>query len=104
MNGYSRVFECLKAALPSSSVLAHYDPKSPLGLACDASTVGLEAVIFHITPQGYKPIAFASKTLTPSEFAYAHIEREVLVIIIGSKRFINTYMANNFHYILIINH
>ena len=78
------VFESLKAALTSSSVVAHYDPKNSLELACGTS---LRVVIFHITPQGYKPIAFASKTLTSSEFAYAQIERKVLAIIFGVKKF-----------------
>ena len=97
------MLKCLKAAL-TTSVLTHYDSKSPLGLAYDANAVDLGVLIFHITPQGYKPIAFASKTLASSEFAHAQIEREPLVIILGSKTFINIYMADNFHYILIINH
>ena len=34
-----------------------------------------------------KPIAFASKSLTPSEVQYAQIEKEMLAIFFGCKRF-----------------
>ena len=31
----------------STDILAHFDPKLPLGLACDASSVGVGVVLFH---------------------------------------------------------
>lgn len=42
-----RAFEWIKRELASERVLAHYDPKQKLVLACDASAYGLAAVISH---------------------------------------------------------
>jgi hypothetical protein len=81
-------FTKLKEALASMDVLVHYDPKLTLGLACDASSVGLGAVLFHRYPDGTeRPIAYASKTLNQAERNYSQIEREALSIIFGVKKF-----------------
>ena len=56
-------FEKIKEALTLTRVLAHYDPKLPVGLACDASAVGVGAVLFHRYEDGTeRPIAYASKS------------------------------------------
>jgi hypothetical protein len=53
----------------------------------DASSKGLGAVLL----QENKPIAFASKALTPAESRYANIERELLAVIYGCEKF-HTYL------------
>jgi len=58
-------------------------PKRPVTLECDASKHGVGAAIF----QDGRPIAYASKTLTQTESGYANIEREMLAILFGCKRF-----------------
>ena len=79
-------------------MLCHYNPALPLGLACDASAVGIGAVIFHTLSDGSeKPIAYASRTLSKSEANYSQTEREALGIIFGLKSFINTYMVELLH-------
>ena len=78
----------VKNALTSTDVLAHYDPKLPLGLACDTSSVGVGAVLFHKYSDGSEqPIAYASKSLTSAEKNYSQIEREALSIIFGVRKF-----------------
>ncbi|XP_064464822.1 uncharacterized protein K02A2.6-like [Ornithodoros turicata] len=80
-------FETIKKKLTSVEVLTHYDPRKEIFLAVDASSKGLGAVIYHRINGADRPIAHASKTLTPAESRYAQIEREALAIIFGVKKF-----------------
>ena len=75
----NNAFQQAKEELSSSQVLVHYDPALPLTLAGDASAYGIGAVISHTMPDGTeRPIAFASRSLTPSEHNYAQLEKEAL--------------------------
>jgi len=54
-------FTRLKEQLYSKPVLAHYDPKLLLNLACDTSQYGIGVVIAHVLPNGEeKSIAYGS--------------------------------------------
>ena len=66
----------------------HFDSSLPVTVACDASPVGVGAVLSHIMPNGEeRPIQFASRALTRAEQKYSQIEREGLGILFGVKRF-----------------
>jgi len=70
-------FKEVKKLLQSSDLLVHFDPQRQLVLDCDASPYGVGAVLSHVMEDGTeKLIAFASRTLAPSEKRY--IRKEVL--------------------------
>ena len=49
------------------TVLAHFDSSVPIGISCDASEVGVGAVLFHRYADGSeRPILNVSKTLRES--------------------------------------
>ena len=80
-------FATAKQKLTSAGVLAHFDPEQQIILSCDASPYGVGAVIAHMTPDGEKPIAFASRSLSPAEKKYAQLDKEGLAIVFGVKKF-----------------
>ena len=81
-------FQQLKNVLSSDQVLVHFDPNKTLVLACDASNVGIGAVLVHRYPDGSeRPIANMSKTLIAAERNYSQIHKEALSIIFGLKKF-----------------
>ncbi|XP_060855198.1 uncharacterized protein K02A2.6-like [Metopolophium dirhodum] len=81
-------FDEIKKILLSNKVLIHYNTDLELILACDASPVGLGAVLSHRLPDGKdKPIAFTSRTLTKSEQGYSQIDKEALALVYGVKYF-----------------
>ena len=66
----------------------HYDPDLPIRVAADASSYGLGAVLSHVLRNGTEhPIAYESRTLTPSEKNYAQVEKEALAIVFGVRKF-----------------
>ena len=81
-------FKQTKEQLVSSKALAHYDPKLPLWLARDASPYSVGAVVSHVSPDCLEfPIAYASRTLISAEKNYSWLEKEVLSLIFGEKKF-----------------
>ena len=86
------VFDTVKKMLCNDTVLAHFHPALPIGIACDASNVGLGVVLFHrYTDGSERPIANASKTLTEAQRNYNQIQKEALAVV---------YALNKFHQFL----
>ena len=96
-------FHSVKKLIKSDMVLTHYDPGWPLRLACDASPVGIGAVLSHIMEDGSeRPIAFTSRTLTKAERNYSQIDKEALALVWGVKKF-HLYLFGR-HFTLVTDH
>ena len=82
---HKKCFETLKEALKSNTLLNYYDPGLPTGVVCDGSPVGVGAILAQHKPgePGPRVVAYNSRTLTPVERRYGHIERGSLAIMYG---------------------
>ena len=80
-------FDRIKKLVANHPVLCYYDVSKPVSIQCDSSETGLGAALL----QDGQPVAFASRTLTPTERGYAQIEKECLAIVFSCDRF-NQYI------------
>lgn len=76
----------LKTQLTTTPVLAHFDIASPTFVTCDASATAIGAVLSQVQAGVEKPIAFASRALSPTEQRYSVGEREALACIWACER------------------
>uniref|UniRef100_A0A8C6M7K5 Gypsy retrotransposon integrase-like protein 1 n=1 Tax=Nothobranchius furzeri TaxID=105023 RepID=A0A8C6M7K5_NOTFU len=92
------VFDNIKAELSKPPNLALYNPKSQTTVSADASSYGLGAVLLQKQEDDTtKPVAFASRALTPTEQRYAQIEKEALAITWACERFSDFLIGIEFH-------
>ena len=85
---HAQAFKKVKEMLLSADLLIHFNPDLEVTLSCDASGVGLGAVLAHKLPDGTeRPIAYASRSLNKAEQNYSNIEREALAVTFGVKKF-----------------
>lgn len=80
-------FDRAKREVCKDVSLSHFDPKKEIVLICDASNVGVSAVLAHRENNEDRPIAFASRTLSPSEKGYSVLHKEGLAIVFGLNKF-----------------
>lgn len=81
-------FEKLKSALTSPPVLAQPNFHKKFYLQCDASDLGIGAVLFQKdSEEKEQPICYYSSKLTKAEKNYSVTERECLAVIKATKRF-----------------
>ena len=73
----------MKMLIASAGTLAYFDTNKSVALEVDASQHGLGAVLL----QDRKPVAYASKSLNPTEQEYPQIEKEMYAIVFGAQRF-----------------
>ena len=93
-------FDNLKQLVTAQSVLRYYDPTKAVQLHCDASLRGVGAALLQTDENNVlRPVAFASKSLTPTEQRYACIERELLAIVFAVHRFHTYLYGRNFEVI-----
>ena len=86
---HNTAFKELKKLVVNHPVPKHYDCNEEVTLQCDASEKGLGATLL----QYGQPVAFASKTVTPTERRYAQIEEDCLAIVFTCQR-LSQYLAS----------
>ena len=78
-------------------MLAHYDPDKQLILQCDASPCVVGAALTHQYRDGSdRLVAFASRSLSPTEINYAQLDKEVLAIVFGVRYFHHYSLGRRF--------
>ena len=80
-------FVKIKSQLIKPPVLALYSPDCPLNLHCDASPTGLGCVLSTVIDGVERPIAYAHKSLSPTQMRYAQLDREALALVWGVSKF-----------------
>lgn len=83
----SEVFSLVKEELSKPTTLALHGPKAPTKVSADASLYSLEAVLMQETESSWRPVAYASHSITDTEQRYAQIEKEALAITWACEKF-----------------
>ena len=91
-----QAFTRLKEELSKPTILALYDPKASTKISADASSYGLGAVLLQESNSNWKPVAYASRSMTETEQRYAQIEKEVLATTWACEKFASYILGMNF--------
>ena len=93
---HQHIFDEAKALATAAPCLAYYDVNAPVVLQVDASDYGLGAALLQPSKQhsddtfddsSLQPVAYSSKSLTPTEQRYTQIEKECLAIVEAFNKF-----------------
>ena len=82
-------FNTIKEIITSPPVLVLYDVSKDIKVSVDSSSYGLGAVMLQKYDEDYKPVAYASRTLTNAEKNYSQIEKEATAVAWGCEKFSN---------------
>lgn len=80
-------FRQIKQALVSAPILSAPDFSKPFFIQCDASNVGLGAILTQKDDDKELVVAFASRSLTDIERKYTVTEKECLAVLFGVEKF-----------------
>ena len=96
----------MKAAIKQDHVLAYFDCHRQTHLFVDASPVGVGAILAQSPqdePTSTHPVAFASRSLSPTEQRYSQTEREALAIKFGCLHF-SHYLSGDLCFTIYTDH
>ncbi len=87
----------VKEELARPTVLALYNPQAQLKISADASSFGLGAVLLQqMGNKDWKPVAYASRSMSETEKRYAQIEKEALTATWACEKFNNYILGSKF--------
>jgi len=95
-NEAQQAFENTRSSLTQTAILAHPKTYAELALFTDASDHSIGAVLQQKQEDGWEPLAFYSKKLSPTEVKYSTFDRELLAIYIAIKYFRHMVEARRF--------
>ncbi|GJZ49418.1 reverse transcriptase domain-containing protein [Tanacetum coccineum] len=82
-----QAFETLKKKLTEAPILIAPDWDLPFELMCDASDFAIGAVLGQRHERHFRPIHYASKTMTEAESHYTTTEKEMLAVVSAFDKF-----------------
>jgi len=91
-----QAFENTKQSLTQTTLLAHPRANAELALFTDASDHSTGAILQQQYQDGWEPLAFFSKKLSPTEAKYSAFDRELLAIYLAIKHFRHMVEARRF--------
>ncbi len=89
-------FQAMKDELVKPTTLGFYSPSAETKVCADASAYGLGAVLLQKSKEDWRPIAFASRSLTETEQRYAQIEKEALALTWACEKFASYVLGMRF--------
>lgn len=89
-------FNKCKSDLANSALLTHPIAEAKIRLVVDASDNAIGGVVDQLENNGWRPLAFFSRRLTPTEQKYSTYDRELLAIYASIKHFQCILEARNF--------
>nr|GEU53498.1 reverse transcriptase domain-containing protein [Tanacetum cinerariifolium] len=87
-------FQTLKRKLTEAPILITPDWDIPFELMCDASDFAIGAVLGQCQDKHFRPIHYASKTMTEAESNYTTTEKEMLAVVYAFENF-RSYLIMN---------
>ena len=83
----TQAFEELKRRLVNAPILVAPDWSQPFELMCDASDTCVGAILGQRMDKHFRPIYYASKTLTDTQQNYTTTEKELLAVVYAFDKF-----------------
>ncbi|GKF01576.1 reverse transcriptase domain-containing protein [Tanacetum coccineum] len=87
-------FQTLKKKLTEAPILISPNWEQPFEIMCDASDYAIGAVLGQRIEKHFRPIHYASKTMTEAESNYTITEKEMLAVVYAFKKF-RSYLIMN---------
>ncbi|GJW92263.1 DNA-directed DNA polymerase [Tanacetum coccineum] len=89
-----QAFQILKKKLTEAPILIAPDWDQPFELMCDASDYAIGAVLGQRIEKHFRPIHYASKTMTEAESNYTTTEKEMLAVVYAFEKFWSYLIMN----------